>query len=126
MARGGRLQKEVEWRERLARFARAGMTVVQFCVDEGVSTPSFYVWRRRLVGDGGANMQAKDAAAGLGKRHGPFAPVRVTGTVPGSQITVSLRGGTLLEIPLSDASAAGTVVGAILHADAERAGGAPC
>jgi hypothetical protein len=127
MARGGRLQKVVEWRERLARFARAGTTVVQFCVDEGVSTPSFYAWRRRLAGEGGANLQAEGAAAGLGKRHGPFAPVRVTGSVHvTSPITVWLRGGTRLEIPLSDASAAGTVVGAILHADAERAGGVPC
>ena len=127
MARCGRLWKEREWRERLARFSRAGTSVVEFCSDEGVSTPAFYVWRKRLAG-GGATWQTDDApAVRLGKRHGPFAPVRVTGTVFGdSQVTVWLRGGTRLAIPLSDPSVAGTVLGAIVHADAERAGDHPC
>ena len=124
MARGRRLRKEMEWRERLARFARAGTSIVQFCVNEGVSTPAFYTWRRRLAG---TTWQAEDAPAGLLKQHGLFAPVRVTGTVHGGgQVTVWLRGGTRLKIPLADPSAAGTVLGAILHADAEQAGGRPC
>jgi hypothetical protein len=121
MARGGRLRKEAEWRQRLARFARAGTSVVQFCLDEGVSAPTFYTWRKRL---------ASTAAPAAPTRHGPFAPVRLTGTVPvGSQVTVWLRGGTRVEIPLVDADAAGTVLEAILRADAERsgeAGGRPC
>jgi hypothetical protein len=126
MARGGRLRKEVEWRERLARFARAGTSIVQFCSDEGVSTPAFYVWRKRLAGAGSV-FQTEDASAGLGKRHGLFAPVRVTGTSNGGeQVTVWLRGGTRLEIPLSDMSVAGTVLGAIVHADAQQAGDRPC
>jgi hypothetical protein len=124
MAGERRLRKEVEWRERLARFARAGTSIVQFCEDEGISAPAFYAWRKRL---GGTILQAEDASAGLGKQHGLFAPMRVTGTVQGgSQVTVWLRGGTRLEIPLADPSVAGTVLGAILHADAERAGGQPC
>jgi len=126
MAGDRRLRKEGEWRERLARFARAGTSIVQFCVDEGISTPAFYAWRKRLAG-GGTILQAEDAPAGRGKQHGLFAPVRVTGTVHGSsQVTVWLRGGTRLEIPLADPSVAGTVLGAILHADAERAGDRPC
>ena len=124
MAGDRRLRKEVEWRERLARFARAGTSVVQFCEDEGISAPAFYAWRKRL---GGASFQGKNASAGLGKRHGLFAPVRVTGTVHGgSQVTVWLRGGTRLEIPLADPRSAGTVLEAILRADAEAAGGQPC
>ena len=116
----------MEWRERLARFARAGTSIVEFCLDEGVSTPSFYGWRKRLAGDGGSAEQAVEAAA-LGKRHGLFAPVRVTGAIAGgSHVTVWLRGGTRLEIPLGDASAAGMVLGAILHADAEQTGERPC
>jgi hypothetical protein len=131
MAYRGRLRKGIEWRERLARFARAGTSIVEFCLDEGVSTPSFYAWRKRLAGNGGNSEQAEEVAA-LGKRHGLFAPVRVTGAVPGgSHVTVWLRGGTCLEIPLGDASAAGTVLGAIVQADAAqadaaRAGGRPC
>jgi hypothetical protein len=124
MARGGRARKELEWRERLARFGQARMSVVEFCIDEEVSTPAFYAWRKRLAGARGNAVQAEDAAAALGERHGPFAPVRVTGAVPGSgHVTVWLRDGTRLEIPWSDPDAVATVLGAILHADAERAGG---
>jgi hypothetical protein len=127
MARGTRLRKESEWRERLARFARAGTSIVQFCLDEGVSTPSFYAWRKRLTAD--ANMWARSEVASnyRGERHGPFAAVRVTGQGNGgSQVTVSLRGGTRLDISLADADAVRIVIGAIVHADAEQAGGRPC
>jgi TATA-binding protein-associated factor Taf7 len=30
------------------RFERSGLSAVAFCAKEGVSTPSFYAWRRRL------------------------------------------------------------------------------
>lgn len=36
------------WRERLRRFDRSRMTVVQFCASEGVSQPSFYQWKKKL------------------------------------------------------------------------------
>jgi hypothetical protein len=36
------------WRQRLLRFERSGLSAVAFCAKEGVSTPSFYAWRRRL------------------------------------------------------------------------------
>jgi hypothetical protein len=127
MAGGRRFQKEVEWRQRLARFARAKTSVVEFCLDEGVSTPAFYAWRKRLAGERASAVAAEDRPEGLAKRHGLFTPVRVTGAVKeGSQVTVWLRGGTRLEIPLSDPSAAGTVLGALLQADAKQAGGRPC
>lgn len=36
------------WQERLRRFDRSQMTVVQFCRKEGVSQPSFYQWKKKL------------------------------------------------------------------------------
>lgn len=121
MARGGRLRKEQEWRERLARFARAGTSVVQFCLDEGVSPPTFYSWRKRL---------AREDRRAVPTRHGPFAPVHVTGSAAaGRQVTVWLPGGTRLEIPLADPDAAATVLEALLRADAQRTaepGDRPC
>src|SRR4051794_530077 len=36
------------WRQRLRRFERSGLSAVAFCAKEGVSTPAFYAWRRRL------------------------------------------------------------------------------
>ncbi len=36
------------WQERLRRFDRSQMTVAQFCLNEGVSQPSYYKWRKML------------------------------------------------------------------------------
>src|SRR3989339_446104 len=43
------LGKEALWQERIRRFRRSGQTVAGFCAAEGVSTASFYQWRRRLA-----------------------------------------------------------------------------
>jgi transposase len=40
-----------QWRQRLLRFERSGLSVLAFCAAEGVSCPSFYAWRRRLRSD---------------------------------------------------------------------------
>ena len=39
---------ESAWRRRLRRQARSGLSIPAFCDREGVSTASFYAWRRRL------------------------------------------------------------------------------
>jgi transposase len=36
------------WQQRLERFRRSGLTVRAFCDREGVSTASFYAWRRHV------------------------------------------------------------------------------
>lgn len=36
------------WADRMRRFEADDRTVTQFCLDEGVSQPSFYQWRRKL------------------------------------------------------------------------------
>lgn len=41
-------RKEALWQGRIRRFRRSGQTVAGFCAAEGVSTASFYQWRRRL------------------------------------------------------------------------------
>ncbi len=47
-------RKEVEWRQRLARFAAKGQEVKAFCQAESVSEATFYRWRKQLTGTGGA------------------------------------------------------------------------
>jgi hypothetical protein len=42
-------EKVRQWRVRLARFARSGLTVARFCRGEAVSVPSFYHWRKKLA-----------------------------------------------------------------------------
>jgi hypothetical protein len=39
------------WQQRLQRFRASGLTVPAFCDREGISTASFYAWRRRLEHD---------------------------------------------------------------------------
>jgi hypothetical protein len=126
MAGGKRLRKRMEWRERLARFDRADTTIAEFCSREGVSTPAFYAWRKRLADGADSSRAAAEVLDYDSGRHGPFASVRVTGgALGGGQVTVWLRGGTRLEIPLAEPNAR-TVIEAILHADAAQAGGRPC
>ena len=42
------LGRESHWRQVLARWRRSGLSVRAFCRAEGISEPSFYLWRRRL------------------------------------------------------------------------------
>lgn len=40
--------KNDQWRERLAQQERSGLSVRQFCKEQGLTEYSFYAWRRRL------------------------------------------------------------------------------
>jgi len=42
-------RKEVEWRQRLARFATSGQQIKSFCQAESVSEAVFYRWRKQLA-----------------------------------------------------------------------------
>jgi hypothetical protein len=43
-----RVDRELTWRHRLARFASSGQSVKAFCRNEAVSVATFYGWRARL------------------------------------------------------------------------------
>ncbi len=49
MSRGSHLEKLNEWTDRLKRFAKSQQTVSVFCRNEGVSEPSFYHWKKKLL-----------------------------------------------------------------------------
>ena len=44
--------KNDQWRERLAAQKRCGLSVKQFCKEQGLTEYSFYAWRKRLRGEG--------------------------------------------------------------------------
>ena len=44
--------KAEEWAERIAAQQRSGITVKQFCKEQGVSEYSYYAWRKRLHENG--------------------------------------------------------------------------
>jgi hypothetical protein len=108
-------RKRSQWRARLQRYERSDQTVSEFCLDEGVSTASFYHWRKRLT-------EHKSNEAVGGKPAG-FAEVRVIGS---AVVTVRLAGGTRLEIPVGDVRVLQTIIDTLARVDAERAGESAC
>jgi hypothetical protein len=66
--------KNEQWRERIAEQQRSGLSVKQFCKEQGLTEYSFYAWRKRLRGPGpvrfalverGSARQAPAGEAGL-------------------------------------------------------------
>ncbi len=57
-----------QWQALLARATRSGLSVAEFCRREGVSTASFYTWRKRLgaAGPGTAATVGEAAFVDLG------------------------------------------------------------
>ncbi len=77
-----------QWAERLERFRRSGQTVAQFCDAEGVSAPSFYVWKRTLA--------ATPAVTPLPT----VVPIRITPLSPSpTGIELALPGGAVVRFP---------------------------
>ena len=75
MARASASPKALEWQRRMVRFEQTQSTVVEFCRDEGVSTPSFYQWRKKL-----AQRQSDGDAAEADNIGTSFTPVRLVGS----------------------------------------------
>lgn len=73
MVTGRSVQKEVHWREVVARQAASGVSVRRFCADEGIAEASFYAWRRELAlrdRETQAVSQAGEAPTGPNGRQG--------------------------------------------------------
>jgi transposase len=77
------------WAERLERFRRSGQTIAQFCAAEGVSPPSFYVWKRTLASDA----TPPDPVTPT------LVPIRLTTSPAETPIEVVLPSGTVLRVP---------------------------
>jgi transposase len=93
------------WQQRLLRFERSGLSVSTFCDREGVSTPSFYAWRRRL--------RIAPPADSDGPR---FLPVRVLASAP---VELVLPHGAVLRLT-ADCDLA------FVRSLVDSLGGAPC
>lgn len=104
-------KKEAFWRSALGRFSNSGLSIRAFCQREKVTEPAFYAWRRVV--------QERDAEQGppVGpqehrrprrdrkRRTGPaFVPLLLRDGRPEDRetgITVELRGGRVLRLPLT-------------------------
>ena len=93
---------EVVWRNRLTRFDKSNLTVKQFCHQEGVSNPSFYKWRTRLMkGTQGAKAAGKPSSKQADFMK-PFVPVSVSGS---SLAEVEFPNGVRIRVPATNAEA---------------------
>ncbi len=81
------------WRMVLETFQSSGLSVRQFCRQEGLSGPSFYSWRRRLTQARNSDYDSKSEAQ-------PEAFIRVSmpPSQPGS-LELVLAAGHTLRIP---------------------------
>ena len=61
MTRKVNLQLRQQWRQRIQRQRKSGLSVAEFCRTEGVSSASFYTWRRKLQGE--SRSKSKRAAS---------------------------------------------------------------
>ena len=50
--REGQAERRKFWTELIARHKQSGKTVEAFCQENGVNSPSFYSWRKRLAEKG--------------------------------------------------------------------------
>ena len=109
MARSLSDRKAQEWRQRFLRFEKSRQSIAAFCREEGVSTPSFYLWRKRLGVAPAVPSDITPAPAG-------FRPVRF---LPAASLTAQLPGGTQLIVPMSDAEGLRAVIDAVARVDAQ-------
>jgi hypothetical protein len=78
MAKKRSEEKERYWRAVLQRQARSGVSIAKFCRSEGVSEPSFYSWKRRILA-GGKERKVTNPKRSETRR----APAETSGTSPG-------------------------------------------
>ncbi len=81
------------WRQRMGRFERLELTVVEFCRREQVSTPSFYQWRKRLAhADAAATPRASTD-------EGHFVQLSLSETPAMQTLKLTLPGGASIYLP---------------------------
>ena len=87
--------KRQEWAVRLQRFQQNPSSVEAFCRSEGVSSASFYLWKRRL-------------AAEPTPATPTFVPLTVAGTPTSLPVEVAFPNGIVIRVP-ADAHALRTL-----------------
>ena len=125
MARKMDLKLREEWRQRIKRQRKSGLTVAEFCRREGVSSASFYLWRQKLQGKSRSKPKRKTTQKPSGTRVMAVDPVpKVPSESAFVQLPVSrantcpwielvLAEGTIIRIPQQNLTALETVLHAL-------------
>lgn len=104
------------WRERLLRFPQAGLTIEEFCRNEGISTASFYAWRKKLRDQPTAESFPRQSTPATPA----FQPLQLIAT-PTATLTVQFPCGIRIELPADQTQAIRTVMTELLRAELLRA-----
>jgi len=101
MAKPGRpspgLDEHLYWQERLANREASGLSIDEFCADEGVSRTTFYRWVQRLKDGIPDAVREEGASLTLADISEPkFLPVSVTA----SPVEIQLPNGGLVRLPV--------------------------
>ena len=101
MAKPGRpspgLNDYLYWQERLASREASGLSIDEFCADEGVSRSTFYRWIQRLKEGIPDAVEKEGASLALAEIAEPkFLPVSVTA----SPVEIELPNGGLVRLPV--------------------------
>ena len=86
-----------KWRARIDRQRRGRSTVGEFCAAEGISTASFYQWRRRLEQAAGVSVRTDQPSA-------RFIELSAPSRAGASPVRITLPSGAIVALP-ADASA---------------------
>jgi len=93
-------QLEQFWRQTLAKWQQSGQTIRGFCVQQQLSQPNFYAWKRELVKRDAERVGAVNGGAGprraVGPQALPLVPVRI---VAEAIIEVVLPTGVVVRVP---------------------------
>jgi hypothetical protein len=104
MARIVDAAKRRSWSEHLRRFSRSRLTVTEFCEAEGVSVPSFYLWRKKISSRGQqGRAQPKQPA------RQSFVPLQIGAT---AQVEIHLPNGARVCLPSGDVQTLGAAIAA--------------
>ena len=117
MARRQRTERETYWQDLIDRQGANQQSIADFCQDEGVSTASFYAWRRRL--------QFRGRAVPSQAPRSTLVPVRIVPepSLASEAAIVEWPGGIVMRIATGcDAATVRTIV-ATLTAEAMREAG---
>jgi hypothetical protein len=125
MAQESKEQLRKTWRNRIDRQQRSGQTIAQFCQQEGISTPSYYQWKRKLQGEQPARQkrattrrkakvpkrrQAKETIPSVSS---PFVQLPMPAPPSCPWIEVVLSEGTIVRLPQQNLAALKAVLGAL-------------
>jgi hypothetical protein len=120
MARTPNPKLHALWRDRVRRQEASGLTIEQFCSQEGVARSKFHSWKRRF--------RLADAADPRPASSSPsaFLPVTVRllqhGPTEPQPIEADLPNGVRLRIPTADPRLACRVIRAVAAADTNSGG----